>query len=216
MRKEKIWITPFAATIFFAILTTLLVIQMAGIEIMVLQKYQHDPKLSEKVGGGRGIDRAVDSSNERVTKSITLGRTAGLTMGALILVTVAFAIAVWIVDARPNFLVVLGTVSFAAFPFAVLSSIAAWLLLLSVPDPSSLDLNAMPGLNFSRLLDRGDSNAAIFAMASGMDVFIFGEMLLMSFGLTKVASLNFIQSFAICGVIWAIAVMWNAALTVYL
>jgi hypothetical protein len=189
---------------------------MAGIEIMVLQKYQQDRKLAEKIGGTRGIDRAVDSSNERVTKSITLGRTAGLTLGGILLVTAAFSAAVWVLDAKPNFFVMLGTVCFAVFPFAVLSFFASLILLIASADPSSLDLNAMPGLNFSRLLDRNSTNPAIFAMAGGMDIFTLGEMLLMSVGLTKVTPLHFLQAFAVCGVIWGLAVMWNAALAVYL
>jgi hypothetical protein len=216
VRKERIWLAPFVGTVFFAVLTTYLVMQTAGIEIMILQKYQHDPKLAEKVGGGQGIDRAVDSSNERVTKSLTLGRTAGITFAVLLLITAAFSIAVWSLDAKPSFSVMLGTVSFAAFPFAVLSFLATWLLIATVSDQSSLDLNAMPGLNFSRLLDRTSSNPAIFAMAGGMDIFTLGEMLLLSFGLSKVTSLHFLQGFAVCGVIWAIAVMWKAALAVYL
>jgi hypothetical protein len=216
IRKEKLWFAPLAGTIFFAVLTTLLAIQIAGIEIMVLQKYQHDRKLAEKIGGSRGIDRAVDTSNERVTKSLTLGRTAGLTLGGILLVTAAFSVAVWMLDNKPNYFVILGTVSFTAFPFAVFSFLASWILLSTSVDPSSLDLNAMPGLNFSRLLDRNSTNPAIFAMAGGMDVFTLGEMLLMSVGLTKVTPLHFLQAFSICGVIWGLAVMWNAALAVYL
>lgn len=216
VRKEKTWFAPLAGTIFFALLTTLLAIQIAGIEIMVLQKYQHDRKLAEKIGGAQGIDHAVDTSNERVTKSLTLGRTVGVTLGGILAVTAAFTIAVWILDNKPNFFIMLGTVSFTAFPFAVLSFLTSWILLGTSVDPSSLDLNAMPGLNFSRMLDRNSTNPAIFAMAGGMDIFTLGEMLLMSVGLTKVTPLHFLQAFSICAVIWGLAVMWNAALAVYL
>jgi hypothetical protein len=216
VKKEKMWLIPLAGTMVVAVLTTLLAIQMAGIEIMVLQKYQKDAKLAEKIGGERGIDRAVDSSNERVTKSITLGRTAGITLATLLLLAAAFTGAIGILEARPNFLVMLGTVSIVAFPFALLSLIATWIMLATASDPSSLDLNGMPGLNCSRLLDRNSSNQAIFAMAAGMDLFTFGEILLMSYGLTRVTSLKFMQGVATCAVIWAVAVMWNAALAAYL
>jgi hypothetical protein len=68
----------------------------------------------------------------------------------------------------------------------------------------------------SRFLDRTDANPVIFSMAQGMDLLLAGEMLLVSFGLTRLTRLTYLQALAICGGLWAIALLWKAAAAVYL
>jgi hypothetical protein len=216
VRQQKIWLTPFLAVIFLLTLPTVIVIATAGIEILTLQRYQNDPKLTEKIGGERAVERAVNSSNERWTKMLVVSRVAGVVGAGLVVLALAFTLVTWIVDQRTNFFTMVGTLSYSIFPFALLGAIASFIILNVAVDHTALDLENMPGLNLSRLLDRTSSQPAIFAMASEMDFLLAGEMLLMSFGLTKVTRLTYMQAFAICGGLWAIAVLWKAAWMVYL
>jgi hypothetical protein len=134
----------------------------------------------------------------------------------MVLLAAAFTAAVAMFDRKPNFLAMLGTVSFSLFPFALLGLVITAVMLTGSLDHSVFDLENMPGLNFGRLLDRGASNPAIFAMASEMDVLLLGQTLLMSFGLTRVTSVTLAQSLAICGSIWALVVLWKAAWVMYI
>jgi hypothetical protein len=215
VRQNKVWFPAYAGTVFFALAGMVLVIQMAGIEMLTLQRYQQDTKLAEKIGGEGGVERAVSSSNERGPKLLVLSRVGGIVAVGLVVAAIGFRMAIGYFGKNPNFFAVLGTVSFAAFPFAALSFFMTWLLLSMVDDKTGLDLGNMPGLNFGRLLDKGSTPAAIFVMASEMDVISLGQVLMMSFGLKKVTGLSFVQGLVICGVLWAVVVLWKAAWMVY-
>jgi hypothetical protein len=214
--QKQVWVQPFLAVVFLLTLPTVLVIFTAGIEILTLQRYQHDPKLAEAIGGEAAVERAVLGSNDRWTKSLVVSRVGGTAAAGIVVLAGAFTLATWIFDSRPNYFVMLGTLCYSLFPFVLLGAVLSLILLNTVSDHSSLDLENMPALNLSRLLDRSSANPAIYAMAGGMDLLIAGEMLLMSFGLTKVTRLSYLQGLAICGGIWTIAVLWKAAIMVYL
>jgi hypothetical protein len=124
-------------------------------------------------------------------------------------------LAISIFDRRPPFFTMLGTLSFSVYPFALLGSIVSFIVLITSVEHSSLDLENMPALHVGRLLDRASTNPAIFAMATQMDLLVAGEILFMSFGLTKVTALNYIQALAICGGIWTLTVLWRTALMFY-
>ncbi len=216
IRKRRTWLPAFFALVFLSTLPTLMVIYTAGIEMLTLQRYQNDPKLTERIGGDRAVQRAVYSSNERVTKLLIVSRVAGLAAVGAILLAAAFTAAVSVFEPRPNYFMMLGTVCISAFPFLLFGALVSAILLLSTSDQSTLNLENLPGWNVGRLLDRATANPAIYSMASEMDILLAGEILLMTFGLTKVSSLTFVQGLAICGTIWVVVVLWKAAWMVYM
>jgi hypothetical protein len=215
VRQQKIWLAPYLVAVLMLTLPTVIVIAISGIELLTLQRYEHDPKLKDAVGGEGAVERAVNSSNDRWTKMLVVSRAAGIAAAALVLLAVAFMFAAGFLDRRPAFFATLGTLSYSVFPFALIGAILTLLVLNMTADHSSLDLQNMPGLNLSRMLDRDSSNPAVYSMAAGMDILIVGEMLLMSFGLTRLTKLTYIQALAICGGFWTLAVLWKAALMVY-
>jgi Yip1 domain len=216
VRLQQIWLAPFFAAVVLLTLPTVLVIYTAGIELLTLQRYQHNPKLMAAIGGEDGVERAVGSSNDRWTKLLVVSRVAGAAAAGIVIFSVALILVIGFLDQRPNFFATLGTVSYSVLPFALFGALISAVLLAMNADHSALDLENMPGLNLSNLLDRESSQPAIFAIAAGLDVLAIGEILLLSFGLTKLSRLHYIQAFAICCGLWTLAVLWKAAITVYL
>jgi len=217
VRQQKIWLSPFLASVFLLSLPTVMVIFTGGgIELLTLQRYQNNPKLMEAVGGEEGAERAVNSSNERWTKTLIVSRVTGTIAAELVLLAAGFMFAAAWLDERPNYFAMLGTLSYAVFPFALIGAIVTLVILNATLDHSSFDLENMPALNLSQFLNRITANPAIFSMASTMDLLLTGEILLMSFGLTRLTRLTYIQALAICGGLWTVAVLWKAALMVYL
>jgi hypothetical protein len=214
VRKQRIWLAPFAATVVLAFISLSMVIQVAGIEIITLQRFQKNPKLTEEAGEA-GVEAAISTSNERVGKTIIVSRETGLKAVALVLIAAAFTAIVAFLDKKPNFFAMLGTVSYAAFPFALLSFLVTAILLFTVPDHSSLDLENPAGLHLGRLLDRATTDRSLFQFAASIDLWIAAEALFMSYGLTKVTSIRFTQALAMCAAVWAVVVLWRAALVYY-
>jgi hypothetical protein len=216
VRQQQIWLAPFFAAVVLMTLPTVMVIYTAGIELLTLQRYQHNQKLTQAIGWEAAVERAVGSSNDRWTKLLVVSRVAGAAAAGLVVLTVALMLAAGFLDTRPPFFATLGTLSYSVFPFAVAGAVISAILLGVSSDHSALDLENMPGLNLSNLLDRDSSQPAIFSIAAGIDVLVIGEMLLLSFGLTKLTKLNFVQAMAVSGGLWTLAVLWKAAMTVYL
>ncbi len=208
--KNGNWLAAFVAVIILSTLPTVFAIVSTGMELLTLQRYQHDPILAERVGGEAGIDREIDSSNERWPKILLVTRAAGSAAVALVLVAGALTLAVAYFEARPAFFTMLGTVCYAVFPFAFIGAVLSLILLAITSDASSLDLENLPALNLSRVLDRDTSSIAVYAMASEMDLLLGGEILLLTFGLTKVTALTYMQGLAICGSLWGVLVLWKA------
>jgi hypothetical protein len=203
------------AVILVAFVSLTMVIQVAGIEIMTLQRFQNNPKLAEEAGE-RGVEAAISTSNERVGKAIIVTRETGLKAVGLVLLAAAFTAIVAFLDKKPNFFAMLGTVSYAVFPFALLTFLVTAIMLFTVPDHSSLDLEDPAGLNFGRLLDRAATDRSLFRFAQSIDLWTAAEALFMSYGLTIVTSLRFSRALAMCGAVWAVVVLWRAALAYYL
>lgn len=217
VREQNTWVMPFFAVVFLLALPTVMVILSGGgIELITLQRYEHNTKLAEAIGGEDGIERAVNSSNERWTKLLIVSRTSGSAALSLIVLAIALMLASGFLDLRPNFFAMLGTLSYSIFPFALIGAIITLIMLEFSLDHGSFDLENMPALNLSRLLNRSSSSAPIFSMAEGMDILVVGEMLLTSLGLTRLTQLNYLQALAVCGALWAIVILWKAALAVYL
>jgi hypothetical protein len=214
--QQQIWLLPFLTAVILLTAPIVLVLTSGGgIEILTLQRYENSPKLATAVGGESGIERAVNSSNDRWTKLLIVSRVAGTAGLELVALSLAFVLATMVFVSRPKFPVMLGTLSYAVIPFAFVGVFLTAIILLSTVDYSSIDLENMPALNLARLLDRTDVNPAIFAMASAMDLLTAGEILLMSFGLTRVTQLTYIQALTVCGGIWALVVLWKTALLTY-
>jgi hypothetical protein len=216
VRKQGIWVAAFLAVVFLGTLPTVMVIGTAGIELLTLQRYQHDPILAEKIGGDPGIEREVSSSNDRWTKMLVVSRVAGTQALVLAILAGVFMRAVALFDDQPGYFVMLGTLSYSVFPFALLGAIISLIMLLSGLDQSSMDLENMPALNLGRFLDRDSTNVVVYAMASEMDVLLAGQILWMTIGLGRVTKLSIIQGLSICGSLWALAVLWKATWLMYM
>jgi hypothetical protein len=215
--RQKIWVFPFVLVVFLLTLpTAMVIVSGGGIELLTLQRYENDEKLAEAVGGEDGIDRAVTSSNERWTKTLIMSRTAGAAAAGIVVLSLALVFAIGFLDARPDFFSTLGTVSYSIFPFALIGAIVTLLMLQLTLDHSGFELENMPALNLGRLLDRASSSPAVFSIAQGFDLLLAGEIILISFGLTRLSHLTYLQAFGICGGLWTVTVLWKAALAVYL
>jgi hypothetical protein len=215
--QQKVWVIPFLLVVFLLTLPTVLVILSGGgIELLTLQRYENNTRLFDAVGGEDGVDRVVNSSNERWTKILIVSRFAGTAAAAIVALSLSLVFAIGFFEVRPNFFCTLGTVSYAIFPFALTGAIITSIMLQATPDHRSLDLANMPALNLGHLLDRAESSPALFSIAEGMDLLRAGEIIFLSYGLTRLSHLTYLQAFGICGGLWTVTVLWKATLAVYL
>jgi hypothetical protein len=216
VRKRKIWALPLLATVFLTFLTTYLTVSMAGMELITLQHFQHDQGLSDRVGE-QTVDNAVNSSNSRVPKMIFLSRAGGSMMAGLLALAGVFMIAAVAMEANPRagYAQMLGMASYAFFPFALLQMIVTAIILSISLDHSSLDLDNLTGVNVGRLFDRAAASPALFELAAGLDLVSAVQVVFLAFGFSRTAALPFGRCLAVCGALWAVLILWKAALAAF-
>jgi hypothetical protein len=217
LRKRPEWAAPFLAAIFLTFLTTFLVVKMAGMELITLQQFQRNAGLSDRRGEA-SVDDAVNSSNSRVPKLLFLSRAAGGMTAALLVAGLLFMIAGRVMDAdpQPRYGQMLGMVSYAFLPFLFLQMISTGMILAIDSDHNSLDLDNLTGLNLGRVVDRATANPSMFELAANFDLIILAQVVFLAFGFSKTADLPFGRCLAVCGALWAIFVLWKAALAAFL
>lgn len=216
VRKRRKWTVPLVAVVLLSAITTTLVVNLAGMELITLQRFEHDQGLSERVGEA-SIDNAVNGSNSRVPKMIYLSRTTGSMLAGLLALAGIFTIAASTMHANPRvgYAPMLGMVSYAFFPFALLKMIATAILLSVDSDHNALDLDNLTGINVGRLFERSTANPAIFELAMGLDLVSAAQVVFLAFGFSKTAGLPFNRCLAVCGALWAMFILWKAALAAF-
>lgn len=197
-------------------LSTALVVSLAGMELITLQRFQRDSRLADRVGEA-SVDNAVNSSNSRVPKLIYLSRAGGTMLAALLALAGVLTVAAAMMGARPRpgYTQILGMVGYAFFPFALLQTIATAVLLSLDSDHTNLDLDNLTGLNLGRLFDRGTANPALFELAMGFDIVSMAQVVFLAFGFAKTTGLPMRLCLAVCGALWAVLILWRAAFATF-
>lgn len=213
VRAKPRWAVPFVATVMLFAAATILLIQMAGMELITLQGYLRDAKLSERVGQ-QTVENAVNSSNTRVPKLIVLSRnTANATVLLLAVAGIlTFAASSMQAQPRPGYARILAMTSYAVFPFALIQAVGTWLLLSGTVDMSTMNLDHVVNLSLARFIDPAEVSASVLVLAQSFDLLIFAQLAFLAYGLSKVAALPFFKCLMVCVALWAVAVIWKSAI----
>lgn len=197
--------------------TSLAVISMAGMELITLQHYQRDARLTEQIGGEEGVDANINVSNTRMAKVLLLSRTGGLALVAILSAAILLKIASKLMDPQrsPSFLVILGAVSLAAYPFALLRFVVTTGALMAISDRTALNLENVASLNLGQIMDRDASSRIIYSIATSFDLVNIAQLLFTAFGFSKITGFSFTRALTVCGAIWAIFILWKAALEAF-
>jgi hypothetical protein len=217
VRAKPRWAVPFVATVMLFAAATILLIQMAGMELITLQGYLRDAKLSERVGQ-QTIDQAVNSSNTRVPKMIVLSRNTANATVVLLAVAGILTIAASSMQAqpRPGYARMLAMTSYAVFPFALIQVVGTWVLLSGTVDMSTMNLDHVVNLSLARLIDPSEVSPSLLALAQAFDLLMFAQLAFLAYGFSKVAALPYARCLAVCAALWAVAVIWKSAIAVIL
>lgn len=216
VRARPQWVAPFLATVLLFFASTLALIQMATMELITLQRFQRDSRLSARVGEA-SINNAVDSSNTRIPKLIILSRDTAFAAVLLISVAGILMVAASAMDAkpRPGFARMLAMTSFAVFPFALLKLVGTIALLGRAGDLGTINLDHVVSLSMAQLIDPASVSPPVLALAQGMDLLMVAQIVFLAYGFSKVAALPFWRCLGVCAILWVIAIIWTSAAAVW-
>ena len=130
-------------------------------------------------------------------------------MVALVTLIVAAILMVMlsIMDCRPRFSQMLGTVAWASFPITVIACVMGVLILFFSSDPSELDPQTLLATNVAAFLDKSSTGSFVFSLARSCDLLAIGQVCLLSFGISKVVGLALGRSLALVIGLWLVWVL---------
>jgi hypothetical protein len=98
----------------------------------------------------------------------------------------------------------LGTVFYAAWPFTVLRFLLSAIVIMMAANKADLDPQHLLAFNAGAFLDKATTAKPLYSLASAFDLFMFAQIALAAFGLSRVALISFTKAVVGLGLVWLI------------
>lgn len=210
IRERMLWLPAFVAVILLTLTSSLVVIQLVGMQTITRKQLESNTRIAEQMGQEK-IDEAVAKSDTAGRKAI--GASIAVFGGGLYLVIVA-AIFMGVLNAmgaKLSFKQSLGAMSYSAFPFSVIAVFMTTLILLLTSDRAELNLQNLIPLNPGAFMDPAKSKP-LYSLASSMDLLSFGQIAMIGYGYSKVSGQTFGRCVGIVIALWAVYILLKAGL----
>ena len=205
VRDRKIWVAPFVAMIIVSLIVAALVINIIGMEAMTRKQLESNPQLVERMGGQAKVEEAAQQANTPARKMFGYAA-AGMGAAVFMLLVAALMLALMnMMDAKLNFGQALGTTSYAFFPFGIVTCVMSALILMLAHDPAELDARNLIHLNAGAFMD--SASKPLQSLANSMDLITLGQIVMLSYGFSKVGGVAFGKTLAIVAGLWIVWVL---------
>jgi hypothetical protein len=192
---------------YFAVLANLV-----GLENMTRKQMESGSRFTANLSAEQK-EAAIRQSGTPVR--VAIGYCAA-TIGTALVLLITAGISLGAVSAaggKAKYAQVLGAVSYAAVPFALLNLVMSAVIILAAPDRDSLDFNNLIATNIGAFLDKETTGKAVMSIAGSLDLISFAHIGLLAFGLSKVSRLSFMTSLMLVIGMWVIYVLGKAGLS---
>lgn len=211
VRERGAWFAPLAALTLLTMLFTFYVTRTIGMENMTRRFFDEHPSMVSQMGPDK-VERAVRQSGSPAR--LAIGSVSAGVVAAIVtlIVAVILMMLLSIMDRKPQLPQMLGTVAWSELPFTVIALLMGALILAFTKDPSDLDPQTLIATNTAAFLDKNSTSAFLFSLARSFDLLTIGQILLLSFGIGKVAGVSFGRSLLLVGTLWILWVLLRGGL----
>ncbi len=211
VREKGEWLIPFLAVSLTIMATSAVAVNLIGMENMVRKQIESNPKLAEQLGPEK-VDKMIRDSNTPARKALVY--VAGGAGGAIYLLVIAglFTGLLSLMSGTAKYKQVLGASSYALFPFTVVALVMSTLIILFSNDRGELNVRNLIALNPGAFLDKETTRKSLYSLASSLDLLSFGQIAMLSYGLSKVSGVALTKCVMIVVVLWGIYVLGKAGL----
>jgi hypothetical protein len=209
VRERGYWAAPLIATVLLTMLFGYYVTRTIGMENITRRVFEEHPALARQMPPDK-LEQAIQQSASpaRVIMGSFFG---GLTV---IVIELIFAtilmVMLSIMDRKLQFSNVFGTVAWSTFPFTVITCIMGVLILFISRDPSELNPQTLVATSVGVFLDKNSMGPFVYSIAGSIDVLAIGKLLLLSFGVSKVAGLGFGKALSLLLTLWLVWILLRA------
>jgi hypothetical protein len=207
--RKAAWVLPVILNCILLVLATWLVPHYMGRENVVRQQME---AFSSRMNPEQ-MQAAVTASSSPVR--IYIGYAGTAVAGAVIQLAMAgLLLAFSMMTSRPpKFLTMLSMVSIAFFPYWLVTTAMTALIMISSPDPSSLDIRNLIATNAAAFINKDTMSKGLYSLMGSLDVLSFIEIGLLSLGFSKLTRVNFFFGLAAVLGLWVLYVSSKMAIS---
>lgn len=206
VRERGAWIAPLAAVTLLTMLFSFYVTRTIGMENMTRRFFDEHPSMVNQMGQDRA-EQAIRQSGSPAR--LAIGAVSAGVFAAILTLIVALILMMLLsmMDRKPGLPQMLGTVAWAGFPFSLVALLMGALILALTSDPSDLDPQTLIATNAAAFMDKHSTGAFLFSLARSFDLLAIGQLLLLSFGMGRVAGITFGRALTLVGSLWLLWVL---------
>lgn len=212
VRERKLWLPAFIGVILLTLLSSVLVIQLVGMQTITRKQLEANPRMVQQLGQEK-IDQTVAQSDTPGRKALGYGFAVVGGAAYLLLVSAAFMGILNMMDARLSYPQSLGALAYSAFPFSLVTALMSGLILWLSSDRAELDLRNLIPLNPAAFMDPAASKP-LYSLASSMDLLSFGQIAMIGLGYSQVSGRSFTKCVSVVIALWTVYVLlktgWSA------
>jgi hypothetical protein len=206
VRDRGSWAAPLIATALLTMIFGFYVSRTIGMENMTRRFFDEHPSIAGQMPPERKEEAIRQSgSPARLVMGSFFGGIIVAVM-ALIIATILMVM-LSIMDRKPQFPKLLGTVAWSTFPFTLITCIMGVLILFFSREPSELDPQTLVATNAAAFLEKNSMSSFLFSLAGSFDLLAVGKVLLLSFGISKVADVAFGRACMLVVGLWLVWVL---------
>lgn len=209
VREKCVWLTPFIATVLVITLSAALAVSLIGMETIMRKQMESNPKMAEQLGQQK-VDQMIRDANTPTRKALVFVTSAVGATIYLLVISGVFTGLLSLMSAKVNYKQVLGATAYAVFPLAVIGCVMSALIIFLSNDRSELDMRNLIALNPGAFLNKESTSKPLYSIASSLDLLSFGQIAMVSYGLSKVSGVTFAKCLLMVVLLWGIYVLGKA------
>ena len=207
--RRAAWVAPLLANTILLMLSTAITVNVLGMEMIMRQRLATSNMSPEQ------MQLAMERATSPVAVYFTYGAVAfGVPLSMLIVSGMLFAFGM-MTSRSPKFGSMLAMVNLAFFPYFFVTVLMTTLVVLAAPDKTSLDVSNILATNVAAFVNKSETSKGLYALYGSLDILSFIEVILLSYGFSKLTKAGFFAGFGAVGAMWILYVAAKMAMSLF-
>ncbi|HKD08660.1 MAG TPA: YIP1 family protein [Bryobacteraceae bacterium] len=208
--RSYAWVAPLILDMILIMLSTWSVPHYMGRENIARQQMEMFARNMSPEQMQQAIARSTSQSQ------IIMSFVGAAIFTVVILLVIAGALMAFgmMTSGSPRFGTMFSMVSLAFFPYWLITVLMTVLVLMTAPDPASMDWRNLLATNVGAFMNKNETSKGLYSLMGSIDILSFAEICLLALGFSKVTKAKFGFGLAAVLLIWAMYVLGKMGLSV--
>jgi hypothetical protein len=209
VKERGSWAAPMVLSALITMIAAYLITHAIGMENLTRRFFDEHPTYAQRMSPAQ-LQQAIEQSASPARAAMSAGSVGIITVITTLVIALVVMILLSVMDRKPDFTRMLGTVAWSGFPFTVVGLLMAGLILMLTADKAELDPATLVATNIGAFLDKNSTGKFVYSLARSFDLLAIGQILLLSFGISRVVGVSFSRAFMLVFVLWLLWVLLRA------